>query len=304
MAERERIERERIEAERADAEKLAREKLAKADTERVERERLEAEAKLTNAINDNAGFNDLIMLLNGNEIKVKIMEINSAEIKYKRADYLDGPTITVNNSEVYALVYKNGTHEIINAPKPAGNEQKTVINTQSAVNEQKEVQNIESSATNPYQNQPIQDSNYRYRSPSLAWLFSFLTPGVGQFYNGDVGKGVAFLVTCLTGSVLVNVGMNIQYDSYGNTSYGDTDAGMLLAGVAVYLASWTWSQIDAPVSANKKNSQNRSNAGLSWELGNGNAYLSVEPDFKITPVHVNQSATLTPTYGMGVKIKF
>jgi TM2 domain-containing membrane protein YozV len=250
------------------------------------------------------------------------MEINSSEIKYKRADYLDGPTITVNKSEVYALVYKNGTHEIINATsstnekpeavintsKPVANEHEAVI-TQPVVNEQKEVVNTATYTNQPYQNQPLYNPNYRYRSPGLAWLFSFLTPGVGQFYNGDVGKGIGFLVASLTGSVLVNIGMNTlntQYDSYGNASYNgeDVDVGMVLAGVAVYIASWTWSQIDAPVSAGKKNRQNRNNTGLSWELGNGDAYLSVEPDFKIMTIHVNQSATLTPTYGMGVKIKF
>lgn len=34
----------------------------------------------------------------------------------------------------------------------------------------------------------------RRKEPGIALLLSFLVPGVGQIYNGDVGKGIAFML--------------------------------------------------------------------------------------------------------------
>ena len=42
----------------------------------------------------------------------------------------------------------------------------------------------------------------KVKHPPLAWGLSFLMPGVGQFYNGDIGKGVAFLCTYVVGQGL------------------------------------------------------------------------------------------------------
>ena len=57
---------------------------------------------------------DIITLQNGNEIKVKVMEITASEVKYKRFDNLDGPVIVVPKSEVFAINYENGTREVFN----------------------------------------------------------------------------------------------------------------------------------------------------------------------------------------------
>ena len=59
---------------------------------------------------------DLITKLDGTDIKAKILEVNQTEIKYKKADYLDGPTFTMNKSEILLVRYANGTNEIFNAP--------------------------------------------------------------------------------------------------------------------------------------------------------------------------------------------
>ena len=57
---------------------------------------------------------DVITLRNGNEVKAKVTEINSSEIKYKRFDNLDGPTVVVPRDEVFVINYENGTREVIN----------------------------------------------------------------------------------------------------------------------------------------------------------------------------------------------
>jgi len=58
---------------------------------------------------------DLIVLKDGNMIEVKVMEISTSEIRYKRFDHLDGPTIVVPANNVLSIRYENGRVEIINA---------------------------------------------------------------------------------------------------------------------------------------------------------------------------------------------
>jgi hypothetical protein len=58
---------------------------------------------------------DMIVLKDGNMIEAKVMEISPSEIRYKRFDHLDGPTIVIPTANVLSIRYENGTYEIINA---------------------------------------------------------------------------------------------------------------------------------------------------------------------------------------------
>lgn len=55
---------------------------------------------------DNILFND------GKELQVKLIEIGTDEIKYKRCDTPDGPLYTVKKSEVFMVRYANGSKEV------------------------------------------------------------------------------------------------------------------------------------------------------------------------------------------------
>jgi len=59
----------------------------------------------------NLSAHDVIILRNGAEIKAKVTEIALLEIKYKRFENLDGPVVVVPKSDVFAIVYENGTCE-------------------------------------------------------------------------------------------------------------------------------------------------------------------------------------------------
>ena len=63
---------------------------------------------------------DIITLRNGNEIRARVTEISPTEIKYKRSDNLDGPTIIIPRAEVFAINYENGTREVINPINASG----------------------------------------------------------------------------------------------------------------------------------------------------------------------------------------
>lgn len=58
---------------------------------------------------------DLIVLKDGNIIEAKVMEISPSEIRYKRIDHLEGPTIVIMATNVLSIRYENGRTEIINA---------------------------------------------------------------------------------------------------------------------------------------------------------------------------------------------
>ncbi len=73
---------------------------------------------------------------------------------------------------------------------------------------------------------------HRKRDSGIAALLSFFVPGAGQLYNGQVGKGAAFLLV----TIFVNVPLMFVW-----------------VGFVTQLATWLWSMIDAYVSAEKIN---------------------------------------------------
>ena len=60
---------------------------------------------------------DVITLRSGEQIKAKVTEISSSELRYKRFEHLDGPTRVVSLADVFAINYEDGTREVFNAEK-------------------------------------------------------------------------------------------------------------------------------------------------------------------------------------------
>ncbi len=54
----------------------------------------------------------------GEDITVKVLEVTTSEIKYKKFDNLDGPTFSILKSEVLIIRYKNGTKDVFNIVTP------------------------------------------------------------------------------------------------------------------------------------------------------------------------------------------
>jgi hypothetical protein len=51
---------------------------------------------------------DLVILKNGDEIRAKVLEITSTEIRYRKLDNPDGPTLAVPEAEVSMIKYQDG----------------------------------------------------------------------------------------------------------------------------------------------------------------------------------------------------
>lgn len=55
---------------------------------------------------------DIIYKSDGSEIKTKIIEITTEAIKYKKFEQLEGPVRNILLSDVFMIIYENGTHEV------------------------------------------------------------------------------------------------------------------------------------------------------------------------------------------------
>ena len=70
--------------------------------------------KVKNALpNDSCG--DVITMKNGDEITVKVVEINERAIKYRACNNLSGPLIVIPKEKVFMIHYANGSKEVISS---------------------------------------------------------------------------------------------------------------------------------------------------------------------------------------------
>ena len=134
---------------------------------------------------------------------------------------------------------------------------------------------------------------HQYRSPFGASVLSFFVPGLGQFYNGQTGKGIIMSSTFAASYLLLFRGMMMsEYASNRLTP-------MNLSLIAI-LVNHIWSPIDAYHSAK---SINRRNQALGWNIGN-DFKLSVTPNI----IFANSIGTKTdyksPAYGLSLKLSF
>lgn len=57
---------------------------------------------------------DVITKKTGDDVQVKIIEVNQNELKYKQFDNADGPTFTIAKSDILMVRYENGTSDVFN----------------------------------------------------------------------------------------------------------------------------------------------------------------------------------------------
>jgi hypothetical protein len=61
---------------------------------------------------------DVITLKSGEEIKAKVQEISSNDVKYKKHESPDGPTYTLPKSDIFMIKYENGEKDIFKDTEP------------------------------------------------------------------------------------------------------------------------------------------------------------------------------------------
>jgi len=174
---------------------------------------------------------DLITKKDGTDIQAKILEVNKTELKYKRWDNQDGPTFTIDKSDVLLVRYQNGTNEVFNeTATPATHQAVTPARTTSQPNRTVNAQNTPATgdffAKDPSllrpgmkfrEANPLYDnSDYSYLaspkySTSRAWL-NLIVPGLAQFTMGEGGLGALYLGMSALGDAVALVGGTAAYD--------------------------------------------------------------------------------------------
>ena len=76
---------------------------------------------------------DTLVTKNHEKIPSKILEISEAEIKYKKASYMDGPTYTVDRDKLSMIIYATGEKEILKEDELSVNQTAEIIDRRRAV---------------------------------------------------------------------------------------------------------------------------------------------------------------------------
>lgn len=78
---------------------------------------------------------DVIVLNSSDSIKAKILEVTPTEVKYKKMNYLDGPTFIILKSEISKITYGNGDVEsFVQKEEKSIVVESTSANTSASVN--------------------------------------------------------------------------------------------------------------------------------------------------------------------------
>lgn len=119
--------------------------------------------------------------------------------------------------------------------------------------------------------------------PVLACALSCFFPGVGQYYNGDVTKGLIQEGLFMFGAVLwaVNTGKSMV-----TFQLDETD---LILPMIILSGAYLWSIIDAPLSAIKINKEREKQYGHLLEFDQGNYVIG----FDLAPTRQGFGAKLS-----------
>ncbi len=152
----------------------------------------------------------------------------------------------------------------------------------------------------------IKTNSTQYRDPVVSTALSFVLPGIGQFYNGQNGKGASHLVWYLAsyGVMYYSFSQMITKNAYGETYLSeDAEYHALIGLVAAVsgLTSYIVSMVDANISSKAINLQ----LGLANVKLGERANLSFNPDIRlVSDYSKTNSKSLSPSYGLNMRISF
>ena len=134
---------------------------------------------------------DTILKTDQTEVSAKVTEITADEVKFKYVNRLDGPTYALKKSEVFVIIYKDGTREKFSeatakpAPEtPSSYAQKKTIKPDPAVPA------VASTSSESDEKRTGWTYNVGYTTPSQAFAkANGLTYGSGFYFLGPGRKG-------------------------------------------------------------------------------------------------------------------
>jgi len=170
---------------------------------------------------------DIITLKNGNDIQALVQEIGENDVKYKKFENQSGPVYTMKKAEILMIRYANGSKDVFAADTtPESTPTKAEVQQQTTVNQQI---NPNNSSTNAQQQLPaVKSTSGKQINPYgpkkslfLAGFLSFIIPGVGQFYNGEVSYGLWDLGSYILFNTIGMVSKDKGIEEFSRTSSND-----------------------------------------------------------------------------------
>lgn len=140
---------------------------------------------------------DEITLKNGEQLNVNIQNITPDDIMYIKPTMPDGPKFTIKKSDVFMIIYRDGSKEIFDSKSSFPS---------SAFDDKAELYAKDVSLIKPgmsysqlkkvydYKDYDRFYGDTRYSPAGMGWL-SVLLPGLGQLVEGEVGSGLAYLIS-------------------------------------------------------------------------------------------------------------
>lgn len=182
-----------------------------------------------------SGFSqDTITKRNSEVIIAKILEINPSEIKYKKFNFLDGPTYIEKKSDIKMILYSNGTKETFEEVKEVKAEIKISNETDDYVVKASETNKIEMWGSGRFRqkNHSINERNVhkimmQTKDKKILALVSEAKRSRGMQYIGFAAIPLGVIGLGLLGS-------SPQYSYAGQITY---DEGLLAGGTLCILVA-------------------------------------------------------------------
>lgn len=234
-----------------------------------------------------ANAQDLITKKNGEDVKAKVLEVTTNEVKYKLYDEPNGVTYTVKKSELLMIRYESGRNEVFNQNSISDlyfsdREPLEGLRPNMKYKELKTMYNFKEFT-------PTLADRY---SPAWSGVASFFIPGLGQMICGEVGRGFAYLGGHLGGMVLAPVIISAGTDGHGYVA-----TGAAIAALAVYagvIALDICAIVDAVRVAKVKNMYEQDLNKLS----------AIDVDLYPSVNYVQMGNSIQPTAGFTLAMRF
>lgn len=121
---------------------------------------------------------DLITLKNGEEHNGKVIEVTETDIKYKKAESPDGPTRVVSKTEVFSILYQNGTKDVFNKDTKGSTVAKEIVPVY--------INNPQPNPFEPDSSDFAKVKRKRFGGPRIG--LTYIAPGTSADYLASEGK--------------------------------------------------------------------------------------------------------------------
>lgn len=171
---------------------------------------------------------DIITQKNGEEIQVKVTEVGTSDVKYKKFGSETGPTYTLSKSEIFMIKYENGEKDVFE--DTPGRETRPAAQSSSR-------ERVQTQGRQPLQSQSSTGNAEKPQSAGITKRKAFAGIGIGgtflleDYSNIDAGVQVNFNFGYLF-TEHVGIYTTIFGTSYSLSDYNDATIGLggLLVG--------------------------------------------------------------------------